>query len=131
MSTITQEQAKERLEYLRGELNAERISYEELAELHDLIRFIEPGDVQLLEAAGVPEFPEGGEEDEDDDKFDIYSIFVLHDNGMWEQPNFKVPKDTPEAAIIKAVGAKYGGFYHTGLQIDSDAPKECIEVLEV
>ena len=46
---------KERLEYLRGELRAERISYAELAELQSLAEYIEPGDVELLEAAGVPE----------------------------------------------------------------------------
>lgn len=44
-----------RLEYLRGELRAERISYGELAELQSLASHIEPGDVELLEAAGVPE----------------------------------------------------------------------------
>lgn len=49
---------KNRLEYLRGELRAERISYGELAELQSLADHIEPGDVELLEAAGVPEFPE-------------------------------------------------------------------------
>lgn len=48
----------ERLEYLRGEINAERISYGELAELQDLTDHIERDDVQLLEWAGVPEFPE-------------------------------------------------------------------------
>jgi hypothetical protein len=47
-----------RLEYLRGELRAERISYGGLAELAELAEHIEPGDVELLEAAGVPEFPE-------------------------------------------------------------------------
>ncbi len=46
-----------RLEYLRAELRAERISYGELAELQLLADQIEPGDVELLEAAGVPEFP--------------------------------------------------------------------------
>ena len=46
---------KERLEYLRGELRAERISYGELAELADLAPHIDPSDVELLEAAGVPE----------------------------------------------------------------------------
>lgn len=46
---------KQRLEYLRGELRAERISYEELAELQSLAPHIEPGDVELLEAAGIPE----------------------------------------------------------------------------
>ena len=47
---------KDRLEYLRQELRAERISMGELAELQDLAEYIEPGDVELLEAAGVPEF---------------------------------------------------------------------------
>lgn len=46
---------KARLEYLRGELNAERISMGELAELQGLVEYIAPDDVQLLEAAGVPE----------------------------------------------------------------------------
>lgn len=46
---------KERLEYLRGELRAERISWGELAELEGLADHIEDGDVELLEAAGVPE----------------------------------------------------------------------------
>ena len=50
--------AANRLEYLRGELRAERISYEELAELQSLAGQIDPGDVELLEAAGVPESPE-------------------------------------------------------------------------
>jgi hypothetical protein len=48
---------KQRLEYLRGELRAERISTGELIELQDLVPHIDPGDVELLEAAGVPEFP--------------------------------------------------------------------------
>jgi hypothetical protein len=46
------------LEYLRGELRAGRISYGELSELQDLVPHIAPGDVELLEAAGVPEFNE-------------------------------------------------------------------------
>jgi len=47
-----------RLEELRTELKAERISYGELFELQDMIPFIGTGDVELLEAAGVPEFPD-------------------------------------------------------------------------
>lgn len=47
--------SRQRLEYLRGELRAERISYGELAELQSLAAFIDPDDVELLEAAGVPE----------------------------------------------------------------------------
>jgi len=53
---MTKEEARERLEYMRGELRAERISYGDLAELQSLAQFIEPGDTELLEAAGVPEF---------------------------------------------------------------------------
>jgi len=47
-----------RLAYLRGEIEAERISYEEIAELQGLVPHIDPGDVLLLQWAGVPEFPE-------------------------------------------------------------------------
>lgn len=46
---------KKRLEYLRQELRAGRISYGEDAELQGLAKYIEPGDVELLEAAGVCE----------------------------------------------------------------------------
>ena len=47
--------AAQRLEYLRGEIEAERISYGEISELQSLTKYIEPSDVQLLEWAGVPE----------------------------------------------------------------------------
>lgn len=47
--------AARRLEYLRGELRAERISYGELAELQGLANYIADDDVELLEPAGVPE----------------------------------------------------------------------------
>lgn len=46
---------KQRLEYLRGEIEAERISYGELAELQSLADHIDKDDVLLLEWAGVPE----------------------------------------------------------------------------
>jgi hypothetical protein len=52
---MNKQQAKIRLEYLRGEIEAERISYDELFELQSLTKYIEPGDVVLLEWAGVPE----------------------------------------------------------------------------
>lgn len=47
--------AEIRLEYLRGELRAGRISYGEIAELQSLAKHIDAGDTELLEAAGVPE----------------------------------------------------------------------------
>ena len=49
------EKIKKRLEYLRQELKSECISYGELMELKSLKKYIDSGDVELLEAAGVPE----------------------------------------------------------------------------
>ncbi len=49
---------QERLEELRSEIRAERISYGEIAELQGLVEHIDPDDVELLEWAGVPEFDE-------------------------------------------------------------------------
>ena len=49
------EAPKRRLEYLRQEIRAERISYAELAELADLVPLIASDDVELLEWAGVKE----------------------------------------------------------------------------
>lgn len=54
-SSTTTEQVRERLEYLRGELRAEQISYGEIAELQSLAGYIDSDDVELLEAAGVAE----------------------------------------------------------------------------
>lgn len=48
--------AKIRLEELRRAIRDENISYGEIAELQDLIPYIEKDDVELLEWAGVPEF---------------------------------------------------------------------------
>lgn len=47
---------KDRLEYLRAQIEQECTSYSEIAELQSLAEYIEPSDVQLLEWAGVPEF---------------------------------------------------------------------------
>ncbi len=48
---------RERLEYLRTRLRAECISYGELAELQGLSDHIDPNDMELREAAGIPEHP--------------------------------------------------------------------------
>lgn len=57
---LAQARAK-RLEYLRGELRAERISYGEISELQSLAEYIPADDVELREAAGLPE--DGGTND--------------------------------------------------------------------
>lgn len=48
--------AKTRLEYLREQIEKEGISYGEIAELQSLAKYIEAGDVVLLEWSGVLEF---------------------------------------------------------------------------
>jgi hypothetical protein len=52
---MTDKEIKERLEYLRGEIRAERISYGEIAELQSLIEHIPADDVELLQWAGKEE----------------------------------------------------------------------------
>ncbi len=61
-----EETVAQRLEHLRGELREERISYGELAELQDLGAQgkIDADDVELREAAGLPEFPENDDDTE-------------------------------------------------------------------
>lgn len=46
---------KQRLEYLRREIIAKRISYSEIAELVTLKKYISPDDTLLLQWAGVEE----------------------------------------------------------------------------
>ncbi len=46
---------KQRLEYLRKEIRAERISYGEILELQSLAMHIDSNDVELLEWAGIEE----------------------------------------------------------------------------
>ena len=53
---------QERLDYLRGEIEAERISYEEIAELQSLAEHIDEEDVVLREWAGIPEHESNGGE---------------------------------------------------------------------
>lgn len=56
---------KDRLEYLRGELRAERISWGEIAELESLAPHIEPDDTELRQAAGLPEYPMNLDDEEE------------------------------------------------------------------
>lgn len=53
-----EETPQQRLEELRKELRAEGISYAEAIELQNLAPYIDKHDVELREAAGLPEFEE-------------------------------------------------------------------------
>ncbi|MDA8651675.1 hypothetical protein N9L75_03775 [Porticoccaceae bacterium] len=58
MAEAREQTAKEELESIRCALRAENISYGELARLEELRDHIDEGDIELLEAAGVPEHSE-------------------------------------------------------------------------
>lgn len=58
MSNRKSKKIQKRLEALRTELREERISWGGIAELQYLSDHIDPEDIELLQAAGVPEFPE-------------------------------------------------------------------------
>ena len=66
---------KKRLEEIRQELRKECISYGELIELQSLADYIDPDDVELLEAAGIPE-------NQDNFKTDV--IFRIEKNGQFK-----------------------------------------------
>ena len=78
-------EVKNRLEELRKTLREESISTAELCELQSLSEYIDKGDVELLEAAGLPEF----DEDETTDLFatpelipdNVRAVFDKYDNG--------------------------------------------------
>ena len=53
-------EAKKRLEEIRKSLKNEDLSYGELAELQSLSQHIDKDDVELRQAAGIPEFAKGG-----------------------------------------------------------------------
>ncbi len=96
---MTDKEIKDRLEYLRGELRGECISYGELAELQSLAPHIDDDDVELLEAAGVPEFPQyviqGHASDDVGPEYDWDSIYAGD-----ETPFFDTPEEA-EAAIVE------------------------------
>ena len=48
-------QVKKRLEYLRAKVRKESITYGDLVNLELLVKYIEPNDLELLQAAGVSE----------------------------------------------------------------------------
>lgn len=90
-----------RLEYLRGELRAERISYDELIELQGMVGEIDPSDVELLEAAGVPEHA-----DEETDPAREHSPVHWHTPGVWPSCSCGVaPRDN---AKLTAHWAEHG-----------------------
>lgn len=108
-------QAKKRLEELRKELRAGQISYGELAELQSLAAHIEPEDVELLEAAGVPEDS---------------CVFYAFDNNLEEntEPTTVIFRKYKEGDIIALFPYEKEGphlctcYQHTGQHGAADGP---------
>jgi hypothetical protein len=105
------DEIRERLEYLRGEIKAERISYGEIVELQSLAEHIPDDDVLLLEWAGVPEAPPAVSLErymqiaQDIKKEFVYSKsegkWYWHDRG--EDTELSEPFDTFWLALLDAV----------------------------
>lgn len=87
----------ERLEYLRGELRAERISYAELSELLEYAAegAIDPSDIELLEAAGVSEF---------DNEFR---------ECLYGMPEYEDMTDEQTTRVVECAAFYYGGGLRT------------------
>lgn len=106
---LTASEIDERLEYLRGEIEAERISMGELIELQALADYIDPDDVQLLEWAGVPETGPGREL-----QAERHAVIVAGGtveplaDGFWPDPERwpdPAPKPTIHESYIEVVHA--------------------------
>lgn len=76
---------KQRLEELRKELQTGQLSYGELHELQSLKAHIEPGDVELLQAAGVPEFEDTDTDEEAPDLFETPELIPLNVQAILER----------------------------------------------
>jgi hypothetical protein len=88
---MSKEDAKKRLEELRKELRAERISYAELSELQSLSKYIDKNDVELLEAAGVSEYKKGGDvQGKQTDKAKDGQRFAKPKGWRWKDEALKV-----------------------------------------
>ena len=63
---MTNTTSSDRLEAIRAAIRAERVSYGEIFELQSLANEIDSGDVELLQWAGVSEFPEDASDEWDE-----------------------------------------------------------------
>jgi hypothetical protein len=113
----TPEQIKERLEEIRESIQAENISYGEIAELQSYADYIDAGDVELRQWAGIPEFEDeeefakGGKVNDEEHHLnllikEITSKYPLRAEGIkkWMSDNNLTKDDL--VAIISGLGRK-------------------------
>lgn len=122
---------QDRLEYLRGEIRKECISYGEIVELQDLAEYIPEDDIVLREWAGVPEFEE--DQPTTPDRIPAVRIEIERAEGLdsecyksdhptWEEAEERIraicrtaPKnggyDKTDFSVIFADGETYRGRY--------------------
>ncbi len=91
----------DRLDYLRGQIEAETISYGELIELQGLGEegLIPEGDVLLRQWAGLPEFPEDDESPEHDESPEEVRFRALHDE-LFNYIHHRVPDNEDRAETV-------------------------------
>lgn len=62
-------------------------------------------------------------------KNEIYSCFVLHEDGTWLQPVFRLSKDMDEeefsVIVLDHMGRDF--FFVAGIMPDQEAPEESIQ----
>jgi len=76
---MTTEQGKQRIEELRAILRNEDMSSGELHELQNMTEFIEDDDVEMLEAAGIPE-----DNEPESFQFEILRQIMVHESEIFE-----------------------------------------------
>ena len=55
-----------------------------------------------------------------------YSVFVLCDNGTWEQPTFRIDEPMSEHEFRMAAEHECGGFISFGVGEDDDCPPDLV-----
>lgn len=108
--------ATQRLEYLRGEIRAERISYGEIAELQGLAPHIDEGDVELLQWAGVPEPGSELTREEMDEQAtalaeQISALRVAHGKVLLEIVRHDIHAVAPTATKVTFVAGEWDNGY--------------------
>lgn len=53
-----------------------------------------------------------------------YSVFVLRDDGSWEQPTYEITESMSESEFRRLAEADCGGFISYGVGDDEDCPDE-------
>lgn len=105
-----------RLEYLRGEIEAERISYGEIAELESLAEHIDAGDTLLLQWANVPEHA-----DDDAPTFPTAYAALSPFERWMVRSNLKTMRSTGATVAEQAAALRSNGYPRIAAAVEAMA----------